>query len=191
MKPEGQADASLTELLKSWQHGDGRAFSLLFERVYAQLKTIAAHRLRDAGPSATLTPTELLHEVVLRAVDAPKDYKNRAHFFATMSLMIRATLVDHARARMAQKRGGDAVRVTLTQADHAEESLVVDILSLDQALIKLDQLDSRSSEVLHLTYFAGFDRKQIADVLQLSIATVDRELKFARAWLSKELDYAL
>ncbi len=182
---------SLTGLLQAWQQGDGQAFSLLFERVYVQLKQIAAQRLRDGGSQVTLTPTELLHEAVLRAVDAPRDYQNRAHFFATMSLMIRATLVDHARARAAQKRGGDAVRVTFTQADCAEESLVVDILALDQALLKLDHLDARSSEVLHLTYFAGFERKQIADVLQISIATVDRELKFARAWLSKELDYAL
>ena len=152
---------------------------------------VAAQRLREVGANATLTPTELLHEAVLRAVEAPMNFKNRAHFFATMSLMIRSTLVDHARARAAQKRGGDVLRITLTQADVGEESIIVDILALDQALLKLEVLDARSSEVLHLTYFAGFDRQQIVDVLQLSMATVDRELKFARAWLSKELAHPI
>jgi RNA polymerase sigma factor (TIGR02999 family) len=187
MNQQASSDTSLTGLLHAWQQGDGRAFSRLFEQVYAQLKSIAANRLRGGAPGVTLTPTELLHEAVLRAAEVPKDFKNRAHFFATMSLMIRATLVDHARARAAQKRGGDAVRVTLTQGDAGEESMVADILALDQALIRLEALDPRTSEVLHLTYFAGLDRQQIVDVLQLSLATVDRELRFARAWLSKEL----
>jgi RNA polymerase sigma factor (TIGR02999 family) len=181
------AEPSLTDLLQSWRHGDGQAFSRLFDRVYAQLKQISAQRLRDAGANALLSPTELLHEAVLRAVETPMDFKNRAHFFATMSLMIRSTLVDHARVCAAQKRGGDVLHVTLTQVDPWDESMVADILALDQALLKLEALDARSSEILHLTYFAGFDRRQIVDVLQISLSTVDRELKFARAWLSKEL----
>lgn len=181
----------LTELLQSWQLGDGRAFAQLFERVYIQLKDIAAHRLREVAGAATLTPTELLHEAVLRVVDTPMDWKNRAHFFATMSLLVRSALIDHARARVAIKRGGDALRVTLGEADVGEESSVADLLSLDQALIKLEALDARSSEVLHLTYFAGLDRQQIADVLDVSLSTVDRELKFARAWLGRELGQKL
>ena len=183
--------AGLTELLQSWQSGDGRAFARLFERVYAQLKDIAAQRLREVNGASTLTPTELLHEAVLRVVDSPMDFRNRAHFFATMSLLVRSALVDHARARLAVKRGGQAVRVTLTHADAGEESGVADVLSLDQALTKLEALDARSSEVLHLTYFAGLDRQQIVDVLGVSLSTVDRELKFARAWLSRELEQPL
>ena len=92
-------------LLQAWQHGDGKAFAKVFETVYLQLKQIAGQRLRE-GSGDTLSRTELLHEAVLRVVDAPMDWKNRAHFFATMSLHIRATLVDHARARQAAKRGG-------------------------------------------------------------------------------------
>jgi len=191
LNTEQARNPALTELLQSWQHGDGQAFASLFDRVYAQLKQIAAQRLREVGGNATLAPTELLHEAVLRVVDTPMDWKNRAHFFATMSLLIRSTLVDHVRASSAQKRGGNAVRVTLTRADIGEESIVADILSLDQALIKLEALDARSSEVLHLTYFAGLDRFQIVDVLSVSLSTVDRELRFARAWLSKELDMAV
>ncbi|MDC8015479.1 ECF-type sigma factor [Tahibacter soli] len=188
---EQASHSGLTELLQSWQRGDGRAFARLFERVYTQLKDIAAQRLREMNGVSTLTPTELLHEAVLRVVDSPMDWKNRAHFFATMSLLVRSALVDHARARVAVKRGGHAVRVTLTHADPGEESIVADVLSLDQALTKLEGLDARSSEVLHLTYFAGLDRQQIVDVLGVSLSTVDRELKFARAWLSRELEQPL
>lgn len=176
----------LTALLHSWQHGDGVAFAQLFERVYAQLKQIAARRLRGESGN-TLTPTELLHEAVLRVLDAPMDWKNRAHFFATMSLHIRSTLVDHARARLASKRGGGALRITLSHAELGEESVVADLLALDQALRTLETLDPRASEILHLTYFAGLDRLQIVDVLGISLSTVDRELRFARAWLSKAL----
>lgn len=183
--------SSLTELLQSWQQGDGAAFAQVFDQVYAQLREIAAQRLRQHGGENTLAPTELLHEAVLRIVDAPMNWKNRAHFFATMSLYIRSALVDHARARTAAKRGGHAIKVTLTQSDAGEESMVADLLSLDQALRKLEALDPRSAEVLHLSYFAGLDREQIVDVLQVSMSTVDRELRFARAWLSRELDHAL
>jgi RNA polymerase sigma factor (TIGR02999 family) len=180
------AEPALTVLLQSWQNGDGKAFAQLFQQVYCQLKQIAARRLRD-GSDNSLSPTELLHEAVLRVLDAPMDWKNRAHFFASVSLHIRATLVDHARARFAEKRGGGAVRVTLSRVEPGEESEIADLLALDQALNQLATLDPRGSEILHLTYFAGLDRMQIVDVLGISLSTVDRELRFARAWLSKAL----
>lgn len=180
----------LTALLRDWQQGDGSAFAQLFERVYAQLKTIAAQRLRDGRGGATLAPTELLHESMLRVLDTPMTWNSRAHFFASISLLIRATLVDHARARAAIKRGGDLMQVTLSRAEIGEESEVADLLSLDAALARLAALDARSSEVLHLTCFAGLDREQIAEVLKVSLSTVDRELRFARAWLSAELHQA-
>jgi RNA polymerase sigma factor (TIGR02999 family) len=182
-------DAPLTVMLDAWQQGDGAAFSKVFDQAYDQLKRIAAQRLREVGGDSTLAPTELLHEAVLRIADAPKDWQNRAHFFASMSLYIRAVLVDHARARATKKRGGRNIHLTLTSADLGDESNISDLLALDQALHMLEALDARSAEVLHLTYFAGLDRQQIADVLQVSLATVDRELRFARAWLNQHLDY--
>lgn len=185
------ANTSLTTLLQAWQKGDGAAFASLFEQVYDQLKKIAAHRLREVAGDSTLSPTELLHEAVIRIADAPTDLKNRAHFFATMSLYIRSTLIDHARARQAQKRGGQHLHVTLTGAAVGEESQIADLLSLDQALVALEKIDPRGSEVLHLTYFAGLEREEIADVLGISRATVDRELRFARAWLHTTLGYGL
>lgn len=181
--------SSLTTLLDAWRQGDGAAFSQLFDQVYAQLKKISAQRLREVGSDSTLSPTELLHEAILRISDAPAEWKNRAHFFASMSLIIRATLVDHARARAAQKRGGNHLHITLTGASVGEESQIADLLSLDQALNALEKIDERGSQILHLTYFAGLTREDIAGVLKISIATVDRELRFARAWLHTTLGY--
>ena len=191
-KPPGVPTTTpLTILLHAWQQGDGAAFATLFDQVYTQLKRIAAQRLREVGGDSTLAPTELLHEAVLRIADAPKDWQNRAHFFASMSLYIRSVLVDHARARATEKRGGRNLHVTLTGANLGVESNVADLLALDQALSQLEALDQRSGEVLHLTYFAGLDRQQIADVLKVSVATVDRELRFARAWLNQNMDYGI
>ena len=185
------APVPLTNLLQAWQQGDGAAFSTLFDQVYDQLRKIAAQRLREVGGDSALAPTELLHEAVLRIADAPKDWQNRAHFFASMSLYIRAVLVDHARAREAEKRGGRNLHVTITGANLAVDSNIADLLALDQALNKLEALNARSGEVLHLTYFAGLDREQIADVLKVSVATVDRELRFARSWHNANMDYGL
>ncbi len=181
--------SSLTTLLQSWQQGDGAAFSQLFDQVYDQLKKIAAQRLREVGNNSALSPTELLHEAVIRIADAPTDWKNRAHFFASMSLYIRAALVDHARAAAAQKRGGEFLRVTLTDSALGEESQIADLLALDQALTVLEKVDERGSQVLHLTYFAGLSREEIAGVLDISISTVDREIRFARAWLMTTLGH--
>jgi RNA polymerase sigma factor (TIGR02999 family) len=188
--PQGN-DIALTTLLQAWQAGDGVAFSQVFEQVYDQLKKIAAYRLREVAGNSTLSPTELLHEAVLRVSSAPTDWTSRAHFFASMSLVLRATLVDHARAQATQKRGGEHLHVTLTNAEAGEDSQIADLLALDQALEALQKLDARSSEVLHLTYFAGLEGKEIAAVLGTSLATVNRELRFARAWLNSTLGYAI
>jgi len=189
MSDKSAEQASLTVVLAAWHSGDGAAFAQVFDQTYGQLKKIAAQRLREVAGDSTLTPTELLHETVLRVVDAPKDWRNRAHFFASMSLYMRAVLVDHARARATDKRGGRHLHVTLTGAGLGEESNISDLLALDQALNQLAELDARSAEVLHLTYFGGLDRQQIAEVLKISLATVDRELRFARAWLAEHLGY--
>jgi RNA polymerase sigma factor (TIGR02999 family) len=179
--------APLTALLQSWQSGEGEAFAKIFNLAYDELKQIAAQRLRQSGRDLTLTPTVLLHEAYLRVAQAPVDFKNRAHFYASMSLYIRSALVDHARAGNAAKRGGEGVRVSLSEIREGEESMVAEVLALDQALKHLEVLDPRASEVMHLTHFAGLDRLQITEVLGVSLASVDRDLRFARAWLREEL----
>lgn len=187
MSTTPQPDSSLTALLQAWRNGSGTAFGDLIDQVYDQLHKIAAQRVNRAGGSVTLSPTELLHDVLLKVMPAPMDWANRAHFFATMSLAIRSILVDHARARNADKRGGDCIRVTLTGADVGEESMASDLLALEQALTQLEALDPRCGQVMHLTYFGGLSREEVATLLKISVPTVTRDLRFARAWLTKAL----
>ena len=179
--------ASLTQLLQSWQAGEGSALGDVFALAYEELKRIASQRLRLSGRDLTLTPTELVHDVYLRVAHGASDYVSRAHFYASMSLHIRSALVDYARARSAAKRPPPALRVSLSDVNPGEESAVADLLALDQALRRLEALDRRCSEALHLTCFAGLDRQQISGVLEVSVASVDRDLRFARAWLATEL----
>jgi RNA polymerase sigma factor (TIGR02999 family) len=185
---ESKAPVSdLTTLLHAWREGSGTAFGSVIDQVYEELKRIAARRLSHSGGSATLSPTDLLHEALIGIMPTNMDFKNRAHFFATMSLAIRSILVDHARARAANKRGGDMVRVTMTNADIGEESMAIDLLAMDQALAQLERLDARCAQVMHLTYFGGLEQEAIASLLDISIPTVKRDLRFARAWLTKAM----
>ena len=140
-----------------------------------------------AGGMVTLSPTELLHEALIGILPTAMDFKNRTHFFATMSLSIRSILIDHARARSANKRGGDLVRITLSNADQGEESQVMDLLAIDQALSQLETLDPRCGQIMHLTYFAGLEQDEIAALLDVSVSTVTRDLKFARGWVTRAL----
>lgn len=184
--------SSLTELLNRWQGGEASAFDRAQSEVMRELEKIAASRMRGED-AATLAPMDLLNEALLRVIEKQDDaqseavaWKNRAHFFATMSLHMRSILVDRARARNADKRGGGAIHVTLSEID-AEESIVAELVALDEILKQLALIDARGAEILHLTYFAGLSREEIAEVTKISIPTVDRELRFARAWLSTAL----
>ena len=180
---------SLTTLLHSWRQGSGTAFGTLIDQVYDQLRAIAAQRLHRSGGFATLSPTELIHEALLGVMASPRTFENRVHFFATMSRAVRSLLGDHARARSAGKRGGGLIRVTL-DAGHAElgeGNGIVDLLAIEEALTQLERLDARCGRILHLTCFSGLTREEIAGLLGISVPTVDRDLRFARAWLSRAL----
>lgn len=178
---------SLTTLLQSWRQGSGTAFGTLVDQVYGQLRAIAAKRLGQSGVPSTLSPTELVHEALLGAMPAPAEFKNRVHFFATMSLAIRAILIDQARARSAGKRGGGMIRVTLSHAELGEGGGIVDLLAIEEALTQLERLDARCGRIMHLTCFAGLTREEIAGLVGISVPTVDRELRFARSWLNRML----
>jgi len=177
----------LTTALRAWREGSETAFGSLLDQVYDELKVIAARRLNQSGGAVTMCPTELLHEALIGIMPNKPEFKNRAHFLATMSLAIRSILVDHARARAANKRGGDLVRVTLTSADVGEESMAAELLTMDAALTQLEALDPRCGQVMHLTFFADLSREEVAQLLNISVATVRRDLSFARAWLTKAL----
>lgn len=185
---ERDSQDSLTNLLHAWREGSGTAFGTVIDQVYDQLRAMAASRVNRSGGSLTLSPTELLHEVLLKVMPAPMDWNNRAHFFATMSLAIRSVLVDHARARVADKRGGERIRVTLTgDVGGGEEAMAADLLALEQALTQLEKHDPRCGQVLHLTYFGGLSREEVASILNISIPTVTRDLRFSRAWVAKNM----
>jgi RNA polymerase sigma factor (TIGR02999 family) len=150
------------------------------ERVYGDLKRIAAQRLQRFGGVVTLSPTELVHEAVLGLARADMTFNDRAHFFATMSMALRTILVDHARARAADKRGGERVQVSLSAANAQEEAMALDLLALEQALASLEKTDPRSARAMHLSCFGGLEQDQIAVVLDVSTVTVKRDMRFAR-----------
>ena len=187
MNVQAAPPADLTTMLHAWSEGSSAAFGDLIDQVYGELKVIAAKRLNHVGNSGTLTPTDLLHEALIGIMPTGMDFKNRAHFFATMSLAIRSILVDHARARGASKRGGDMLRVTLTDVDLGEESQAADLLAMDEALNQLEKMDARCGQVMHLTYFAGLSREEIGELLNVNVRTVARDLLFDRAWVAKAL----
>ncbi len=178
-------NSDLTTMLRAWREGSGTAFADVLDQVYGQLRTIAARRISQHGGSATLSPTELLHEALIGIMPGNMDFQNRAHFFATMSLVIRSILVDRARARSADKRGGGLVRVTLTNLDVSDETSTIDLLAIDEALTKLEALDPRCGQVMHLVYFGGMSKDEIATLLNVSVSTVARDLRFAHGWLAK------
>lgn len=186
--PSPAPDYDLTRLLHAWRNGDGSAFTAAIEQVYAELRRIAVLRIGRQGESATLSPTELVHEAVLGLCPAPMDFANRAHFLATVSLAMRAILVDHARARAADKRGGNRVRLSLSRLDATDDAeAALDLLALEQALTQLEGFDARCGRAMHLTYFGGLSQEEIAALMNISVPTVKRDLRFARAWLLKAL----
>ena len=163
-------------LLRAWQAGDQASLAKLMRQIVGDLQRMAASRLRGAE-TPSLASHDLVQEALLKVMQSPPEWQNRAHFFATMSLAMRSVLVHHARARQADKRGGQWQQITYTLSAVGEESIVADLLTLD----------GRAAEVLQMTYFAGMERAEIATVLGVSVPTVDRELRFARAWLSEQL----
>lgn len=156
--------------------------------VYDELRRLARHLLRDERAGHTLDTTELAHEAYLKLVDqAQLDWHGRAHFFSIAARAMRQILVDHARKRQAQKRGGDRMRTTLSNGHLVWEGSWAELLDLDAALHRLDEMDARLRQVVEYRFFAGMTEAEVADVLDLSKRTVQRDWAKARAWLYKEL----
>lgn len=181
----------ITSLLRAWRGGDIQSRDRLVEAVYATLRQIAAARLAGTPDSVTLRPTVLVHEAVLRMLQQHTDYSDRVHFFALVSLKMRDVLVDFARSRASAKRGGGRSDVTLSWVDrmvpNEGTSAEHEALALHQALLRLGENDQRAANAIVLTYFGGMNRDEVALALDVSPATLDRDLRFARAWLSREL----
>lgn len=182
---------SITLLLAQWRGGDARASDALLPLVYEQLRAIARRQLGAERSAHTLMPTDLVHEAYLKISDGtPPNTESRVHFFAIAAGAMREILVDHARRRNALKRDGGE-RVTLSSIDPPDPSQNVDLLALDQALRGLEEFDTRKARVIELRVFAGLDFAEIAQVMNISRATLARDFRAARAWLYSALDMPL
>lgn len=180
----------VTRLLRRVGDGDREAFDELFSLLYEPLRVDAHRRLQGERPDHTLNTTSLVHEAYLKLVDTDHaEWKDRAHFLAVASRVMRHVLVDHARRRNALKRGGDRQVVELDEEGvPMSEEYADTVEELDEALTRLEALSPRQSRLLEHRYFGGLKLKECAEVLGVSLATVSRELKLARAWLACELN---
>jgi RNA polymerase sigma factor (TIGR02999 family) len=186
--PEMPVSGRTTELLLQAGRGSESARDELLPLVYDELRRIAARYLRRERRDHTLQPTALVHEAYLRLIDQRQvDWRNRAQFVGLAAMMMRRVLVNHARDRVAARRGGDADRIPLTIAIDEFDEPQVNLLALHQALDRLQAVDARKSRVVELKFFGGLTTTEIGEVLQLSHATIEREWSFARAWLYKAI----
>jgi RNA polymerase sigma factor (TIGR02999 family) len=180
--------AGITELLNAWTNGDRSALERLTPLILQDLRRIAKRHLRREGPGHSLQTTELVNEAYLRLVGMRKvNWKDRAHFFAVSAQLIRHVLVDAARARRAGKRGGYAVKVTLTEALAVSDRRSADLVALDDALNTLSAVDPRKAQMVVLRFFGGLSVRETAEVLNVAPNTVLRDWKLAKAWLWREM----
>jgi RNA polymerase sigma factor (TIGR02999 family) len=186
------AGDEITRLLHDWSGGDAAALPRLVELVYPELRRIAARHLSRERPDHTLQPTALVNEAYMRlAQQHPgKAWEDRTHFFAVAAHVVRAVLVDHARARNAAKRGSGAVGVELTDASAAVAAAPVDLLDLDAALRGLETLDAQQARIVELRYFAGLSIDETAQALGVSPMTVKRGWLAAKTYIRRRLDGA-
>jgi len=178
----------ITQLLVEWSEGNELAKEQLFPLVYEELRQMARRYLRRQPSGHTFQTTELIHEAYLKlANQGDRTWQNRAHFFGVAAHAMRHILVDYARSKQSQKRGGWPDRVTLSEnavvsSEHSDE-----IVALDDALKQLAALDERKSRVVELKFFGGLNIEEIAEVLKISDKTVKRDWRFARTWLLRQL----
>ena len=186
----------VTRLLQAWSAGQPEASDKLLPVIYEHLRRVAREYLSHERPGHTLQPTALVHEAYLRLTDgAAIQWQGRAHFFSLAARAMRRILVDHARSRQALKRGGEQPRLPLeavSEDELARSSALeeTDLLSLDAALNKLAATYPRQGKVVEMRFFGGVDSAEIAEVLQVSEATIKRDWQFAKMWLHRELAHA-
>ncbi len=187
--PAAEADCpELTEFLLAWSAGDQSALQQLVPLVYSDLRRIAERHLRREPDEQTLQTTALVNEAYLRLANRRSlNWQNRAHFFAVASQVMRHILVDMARGRQTERRGGGAPSISLDEELVFSPGRSAELLALDDALSELEKVDQRKSRVVEMRFFAGLEVNEIAEVLKISPETVTREWKRARAWLYFQL----
>ncbi len=180
--------SDVTQILNAIERGDARATDELLPLVYEELRLLAAQKLSHESPGQTLQATALVHEAYLRLVgDQPQGWQSRGHFFAAAAEAMRRILVDQARHKQAQKRGGACGRVPLEDADVADPTTPEEIVALDDALARLVAEDPQAAEIVKLHVFAGLSLDQAAQAVGVSRATAYRQWTYARAWLRSEI----
>jgi RNA polymerase sigma factor (TIGR02999 family) len=183
--------ADVTQLLGQWSGGDREALNEIIPLVYDELRRMAHGHMAHERAGHTIQATALVNEVYLKLKnERGSNWTNRAQFFAVAAQMMRRILVDHARQHATAKRGAGAERVPLEEAMLVSKDNASEMLAIDAALQKLEQLDQRKSQVAVLRFFAGLTVEETAEALTISIETVARDWRFARAWLRKELSAA-
>lgn len=181
-------DQNITELLVKWGRGDKTALDELIPLVYDELRKLAANYLRRKPGAHTLQATALVHEAYVRLADQKSiSMQHRAQFFGLAAKVMRDILVDHARKRLAKKRDGQQLRLSLSQAERFGRKPDVDLVALDDALKELNATNPQHSRVIELRFFGGLTIEETAEVMSLSHATTERYWTFARAWLRREL----
>ena len=180
-------DPSVTDLLVRWRDGDETALERLMPLLYDELHALARRQLRGERANHTLQTTALLHEAYLRLVGSDVEWEGRVHFMAVAAQTMRRILVDHARSRARQRRGGGVRVVPIEDANAIAPDPAIDLVVIDEALNRLAAVDDRKARAAELHYFGGLSYDETARALGVSSATVHRELRVAKAWLYREL----
>jgi RNA polymerase sigma factor (TIGR02999 family) len=178
----------VTRLLLDWKSGDQGALDKLMPLVYDELHHLADRYLRRERPDHTIQATALVNEAFIKLIEQKEvQWQNRAHFFGIAAQLMRRILVDHARARYAEKRGGEGYKLSLNEAIGLPEKRDLDLVALDDALNSLASRDERKSKIVELRFFGGLTIEETAEVLGISLDTVKRDWRMARAWLYSEI----
>ena len=178
----------VTQLLRAWSRGDKSVLDQLYQLVYGELRRLAHRYMSRENPGHTLQTTALVNEAYLRLADAKDlNWQDRAHFFAVSATIMRRILIDEARARRAERRGGEAQQMAIDDILNIPQNPNNDLIALDDALKELAKNDERKSRVVELRYFGGLSVEETAEVLKVSADTVMRDWRLAKAWLLREL----
>lgn len=177
----------ITRLLHQWKGGDLEARGTLIPVVYQTLRRLAERQFAGENPGHTLQPTALVHEAFLNLESSDVDWRDRQHFYAVAARAMRHILVDHARGKLRLKRGGGELQLDIDLDQIAAPEAAADLIALDQALDQLEAQSERTARVLELTYFGGLARDAVAEIMEISSRSVDRDLSIGRAWLRKQL----
>ena len=188
MDPDVSSSHQVTTLLHAWRNGDQDARAELVTIVYPQLRSLAAHYMSNENSGHTLNATGLVHEAYLKIMGSKVPWEDRVHFFAVAARMMRHILVDHAKSKRRAKRGGAAAKISLDDVVVVSAAPEEYLLDLDEALKNLAKIDGRKADLVELVYFGGLNQVEAGAALNISEATVQRELRLAKAWLHRALN---